>query len=340
MPNSVLDQTTLEESFFFCEYAKRRFAMSCYNTGEIENTINIVGKVLEAHYEEKSVVPYPMKMDFLSDVIYCCEAMGINILMMQFGGVSFETMNLAFKHLREQIVQVINNISNIGILLDIASRFSVSPSFLPFPYKMEDVVLNYRANNELPAVFKCRDIVERKCVVKDCNNSIMFLVNAHMSLKETINELTRQATLFKSNSYYENCERSDVIKEVHRLSKSGSYRQTLQNIFYKATGLIIYDFCVLHNENLESALERHSRSDKSIKCDPLKKSTTTDCIQCKYYSECRNMWTKQFKYAVEKIRGTQTAEEWMNLTKKISDANKLQRRTIGFFEYEFVDTAT
>ena len=42
MPNSVLDQTTLEESFFFCEYAKRRFEMSCYNNGEIENTITLL----------------------------------------------------------------------------------------------------------------------------------------------------------------------------------------------------------------------------------------------------------------------------------------------------------
>ncbi len=78
MANSILDQTTLEESFFFCEYAKRRFEMSNYNNGEIERAIDIVGLILESHYKENYNIPFPMKMDFLSEVISFCEAINKN----------------------------------------------------------------------------------------------------------------------------------------------------------------------------------------------------------------------------------------------------------------------
>ena len=40
MSNPALDQTTLEESFFFSEYAKRRFEMSKFNDGQINGAID------------------------------------------------------------------------------------------------------------------------------------------------------------------------------------------------------------------------------------------------------------------------------------------------------------
>ena len=40
MSTKNLDQTTLEESFFFCEYAKRRFEMSEYNDSQIDEIID------------------------------------------------------------------------------------------------------------------------------------------------------------------------------------------------------------------------------------------------------------------------------------------------------------
>ena len=46
MRSPVLDQTNLEESFFFCEYAKRRFEMSEHNDGDIEKIIDTLNDIL------------------------------------------------------------------------------------------------------------------------------------------------------------------------------------------------------------------------------------------------------------------------------------------------------
>lgn len=336
MPDLILDQTTLEESFFFCEYAKRRFEISPYNNGGIEEAIEMVGRILDSHYKEDHNVPYPMKMDFLSDVIIAFEFFGVNKLAKKFRCHYVETRKLSFNHLVDQTIQAMNELENIENLLDIACRFNMSPSFLPFPYNMKDVILDFLSNKRLPQAFKFRDIEERKCFVMDCNNYILFLANKHMPLEETIQELTRQATLFKSNNDYENSERPDVLTAVHKESKSGIYRQSSNNAYHKTIGILLYDLCIINKYSLEAAIDELMAMPPTIKCSPKFEilASAKDCNLCKKFGECRSQWKKQFFAAVDKIKGTESQEDWLKIVKE-TQQKTCERRPVSFFEYEF-----
>ncbi|WP_147357536.1 hypothetical protein [Desulfovibrio legallii] len=337
MANSILDQTTLEESFFFCEYAKRRFEMSNYNNGEIERAIDIVGLILESHYKENYNIPFPMKMDFLSEVISFCEAINKKKLSDKFGCGFVETRRFTFKHLAGEIIQSINEIKNIATLLDAGSIFHMKTPFLPFPYNMEDIILDIRSGEELPTDFKLRNIEERKCFVMDCNNYILFLMNRHVSLDETIQELTQQATLFKSNNDCEKSEKPEILKAIHKKSKSEKYRQSLHNVYYKSIGILLYDLCVINKSSFEVAIDSLMRMNTKIKCDPKFNilEPSKDCNRCKKnFSKCRSQWNKQVKFAVDKIKGTESQEEWLTIIKE-TPQRACKRRPVSFFEYEF-----
>ncbi|ATD82477.1 hypothetical protein SAMN02910291_01234 [Desulfovibrio desulfuricans] len=337
MTNPALDQTTLEESFFFCEYAKRRFEVSSYNNGEIEKAIDTVGLILDSYYKETYNVPYPMKMDFLSDVIIACEYIGVNELAKKFRCHRVETRKLSFKNLAEQANQAINELENIGNLLDIACRFNMSSSFLPFPYNMESVILNIVSNKGLPQAFKLRDIEEQKCFVMGCNNYILFLVNRHVSLDETIQELTRQATLFKSNDDYKKSGKPEILSAIHKKSKSGTHKQTQYNTYYKSIGIFLYDLCIINKYNYEGAADELMRMHTKIKCSPKFKilESSKDCNFCKKFGACRSLWKKQFFAAVDKIKGTESQEEWLKIAKEKSQQKICERRPVSFFEYKF-----
>lgn len=331
MPNLTPDKTISEESFFFCEYAKRRFEVSPYNNGEIEKSINIAGLILESYYKDSYNVPYPMKMDLLSDAIIACEGLGLNEFAIKFRCHRVETRKITLKHLAEQISLAINQLDNIGNLLNIACRFNVLPSFLPFPYNMKDIILNIVSNGQLPEALKFRNIEERKCVVMDCNNYILFLANKHMSLEETIQELARQATLFKSNNDYENSEKPEILNDIYKELKSGEYRHTSKNAYYKLIGILLYDLCVINKCSLESAIDELMRMQPEIKCGQGLTSTD-DCNRCKKFGKCRSLWNKQFLAAVNKIKGTESQEDWLKIAKE-APQKKCDRRPVSFFEY-------
>ena len=72
MSNPALDQTTLEESFFFCEYAKRSFEMSAHNNGQIENAMKYVQVTSRQVF--MADIAEGMQIDLLADAVCCYEA--------------------------------------------------------------------------------------------------------------------------------------------------------------------------------------------------------------------------------------------------------------------------
>lgn len=336
MADSALDQTTLEESFFFCEYAKRRFEMSCYNNGDIEKGIETIGCILNDHFQMRYNIPYAMQLDFFSDVMTLCELIVIDELNKQFNCGIFETRRFTFKNFKEQIIKAFNEIKNIKNILDIQSKFMIPASFLPFPYNIEEIILNFRSGIELPKAFPIVKLAERKCLVRDCNNYILFLINKNLTVKETIKELTKQATLFKSDGDYEHSSVQEILGDIHKELKSGKHRQSLNNVFYKSTGLLLYDIYISSNCNLDFVIDKYKKYDAKIKCDPSKKSTAENCNDCKQFSVCTNSWRKQFNSAVKKISGEQSSEDWLRHVKETSTAKQmLTRRSVKFFEYNF-----
>ena len=129
MSNPALDQTTLEESFFFSEYAKRRFEMSKFNDGQINETIDNLNYRSSAIFCDD--VPKSFDIDLLTDVIYVREA-----LMLGFAYTA------SFTELRDYII-FLANAPDTERLLDITNHFNVSAACLPFPYEMAEIAMEF-----------------------------------------------------------------------------------------------------------------------------------------------------------------------------------------------------
>ncbi|WP_291440112.1 hypothetical protein [Desulfovibrio sp.] len=327
IPNSILDQTALEESFFFCEYAKRRFEMSYDNNGHIEDAMKYIKFTSQQFF--KADIPEGMQIDLLSDAIYCHEAriMGLRHIT-KFEGI-------------EEYIEFITFYPYIEKLLRISNIFKVCAAFLPFPYDMVEVAKQIKRNESIPTTFKTLDKTDKRCVIAFHSNRdyVFFGIDKNLHVNEIIDTLKKKATLFKSINDYENCKRKDILNTIHKQSNLKMHRQSLNNVFYKSTGLLIYDLYVSSNFNLDSAFMTHRRHAPQIKCDPSKNPTSEDCANCKYFSSCTDLWRKQFNAAVEKISGAESAENWLNLAKKASPQKILPRRAISFFEYKFGGTA-
>lgn len=326
MRNSVIDQATLEDSFFFCEYAKRRFEMSEHNDGDIEKIIDTLNDILIKTLGAD--VPKSLRIDFLTDVIYAHEAYKISL-----------RPAISLVDLQDHIVFLANT-PLAKSLLDITDIFEVSAAFLPFPYDMAEVAMLEKSDNRIPNTFKTLSKKNKQCVINchnDCNY-VYFGVDKNLPLAEIIDRLKKQATLFKSYKNYENCDSDEILIEIHKQSKSKTYRQSLNNVFYKSTGLLIYDLYISNKFDLESALMKHRANIPQIKCDPSKKPTSEDCVSCKYFSSCADLWRKQFNAAVEKISGTEERESYLNRIRDNAQVKLLKRQPISFFEYQFSGT--
>ena len=320
MSNPALDQTTLEESFFFSEYAKRRFEMSKFNDGQINGAIDNLNYRSSAIFCDD--VPKSFDIDLLTDVIYVREA-----LMLGFA------YTVSFTELRDYIIFLANS-PDAKRLLDITNHFNVSAACLPFPYEMAEIAMLTKSGEDIPITFKTLKKNDRRCVIhshSDCRY-VYFGIDKNLQLDEIIDLIKKNATLFKSRNDYENCERNDIIKEVHKQSNLKTHRQALHNVFNKSMGLLIYDLYIDSDFDLERALERHRKHRSEIKCDPRKTDTSEDCGQCKHFSRCSELWRKQFNIAVGKIKDTDSSEEWLDLI-KINQNKRLIRRPTSFFKY-------
>lgn len=326
MADSALDQTTLEESFFFCEYAKRRFEMSKYNDGQIESIIKSIDfisrQILEGEIKEGMII------DLLSDAIYYHESTIMGLMPI----VSFKGL--------EKYIACISAKYQIELLLHISNIFKVNSAFLPFPCDMAEVTMRAKSGEQIPTTFKNLDRYDKRCVIifHEDTDYVFFGIDKNLSSDETIKILKEKATVFKSINNYENCKQNDTLKDIHKQSKSGSYRQSLNNFFYKSTGLLIYDLYIANNYNLDSAFTEHRRHDPQTKCDPSKNPTSEDCSMCKYFSSCAGLWRKQFNSAVKKICGALSPEDWLKHAKETRLKQMLTRRPVKFFEYEFKGT--
>ncbi|GEM_PF-4155095 len=323
MSNPALDQTTLEESFFFCEYAKRRFEMSDHNNGHIEDAIKYIKFTSKQFFE--SDIAEGMQIDLLSDAIFCHEARMIGLrYITPFEGSEGYIEEISFQHYTEN-------------LLHISNSFKVSASFLPFPYDMAEIAVWTKSGKEVPATFKTLDSIDRRCVIALHRNRdyVLFCIDKNLQLDEIIDAITKQATLLKSVNDYENCKRNDKLKQIHMKSNLKTHRQSLHNTFYKSSGLLIYDLYISNNFKIDRALEEYRKRNSLEKCDPAKKATSEDCAGCKYFSECESNWRKHFKSAVEKISGTEGSESYLNRIRDKAQVRLLKRQPISFFEYQF-----
>lgn len=323
MRSPVLDQTNLEESFFFCEYAKRNFEMSDKNNRTIEEGIDYICETSKKFFRKET--PIGMQIDLFTDVIYKYEAKKIGF---QYN-ISFEGSE--FYIFAVTIEPYIEN------FLTISNFFKVSAAFLPFPYDMEEIAMRVKCGNGVPASFKALNRIDRRCVVIFPKNHdyVYFGIDRNLPLDKMIEVLNKQVTLFKSKGNYKNCTQKEILKDIHKESKSRSYRQSLNNLFYKTTGLLIYDLYISNNCSLDTAITKQRAHAPQVKCDPSKKQTSDDCAKCKHFSSCADLWKKQFIIAVEKISGTEENETYLNRIRYNPPANPLKRRAINFFEYEF-----
>lgn len=324
MPNTHLDQTTLEESFLFCEYAKRNFEMSDKNNGDIEEAINFICESSKIFFKKE--IPIGMQLDLLNELIYKLEA---NSLGLQYNP-SFEGI--------EKYLLAANIEFYIEKFLQISNFFKVGAGFLLFPYDMVEMATQAKCGGGVPRAFKSLERTDRRCVVicPDNLEYAFFGIDKNLPLDEMIEVLKKEVTLFKSMHDFGNSERKDILKDIHKESKSGSYRQSLNNLFYKTTGLLIYDLYISNNFSLDAAFEKHRSHAPQLKCDPSKKSNSEDCIQCKHFSFCADLWKKQFNIAVKKISGTEENETFLNRIKNNVGVKQLERRAISFFEYDFI----
>lgn len=326
MRSPVLDQTNLEESFFFCEYAKRRFEMSDFNNGYIEYAIKHVKFTSKQFFE--SDIAEGMQINLLSDAIFYHEACMIGLrYITPFEGSEGYIHEISVQHYIEN-------------LLHISNRFKVSASFLPFPYDMAEIAAWTKRGKEVPATFKTLDSIDRRCVIALHPNRdyVSFCIDKNLQLDEIIDAITKQATLFKSVNDYENCKRNDILNQIHRKSNLKTHRQSLYNTFYKSSGLLIYDLYISNNFKIDRALEEYRKLNPLEKCDPAKKATSEDCAACKYFGECESNWRKHFKAAVEKISGTEESESYLNRIRDNAQVKLLKRQPISFFEYQFNGT--
>ncbi|MTJ92345.1 MAG: hypothetical protein F8N36_05720 [Desulfovibrio sp.] len=323
MPESHRDQTTLEESFFFCEYAKRNFEMSDKNNGTVEEGIDYICETSKTFFKKET--PIGMQIDLFTDVIYKYEAKKIGF---QYN-ISFEGSK--FYLFAVTIEPYIEN------FLTISNFFKVSAAFLPFPYDMKEIAMQVKCGKGVPASFKALDRIDRRCVVIFHNNQdyVYFGIDKSLPLDESIDVIKKQVILFKSRGDYKNCTQKKILKEIHKESKSGSYRQSMNNLFYKTTGLLIYDLYISNNFDLDTAFTKQRAHAPQVKCDPSKKPTSEDCIKCNHFSSCADLWKKQFNIAVEKISGTEKNETYLKRIRNNPPENPLKRRAINFFEYKF-----
>ena len=323
MSNPALDQTTLEESFFFCEYAKRSFEMSAHNNGQIENAMKYVQVTSRQVFIAD--IAEGMQIDLLADAVCCHEA-----CIMSLRHIT------PYEGYEEYIVMISGQYFIENLLLT-SYRFNVNAAFLPFPYDMVEVATRVKCGGGVPITFKILDRADRRCVISFNSNRdyIFFGIDKNLSSEEMIDILKKKVTLIKSINNYENCKRKDILKDIHKQSNFGSHRQSLNNVFYKATGLLIYDLYIHNNFELDRALEEYRKLDTIIKCDPSKKLTSEDCVKCNHFGKCESYWRKLFKAAVEKISGEEDNEAYLTRIKNEDKVNKIKRRPISFFEYEF-----
>ena len=326
MRSPVLDQTNLEESFFFCEYAKRRFEMSNDNNDSIECIIEIIGDTSSKFYA--SSIPEGMQLDLLSNSIHCLES---DTLLLQ------RTYSLKGS---EQYIDWLSLQPYIEYLLRVSKRFKANAAFLPFPYDMAEICARTKLGEDLPLAFKVLNKKDMRCIIVSPSNNayVYFGIDKNLQLNEIIDILAEQATLFKSSNDYGNCTRSDILNQIHRKSNLKTHRQSLYNTFYKSSGLLIYDLYISNNFKIDRALEEYRKLNPLEKCDPAKKATSEDCAACKYFGECESNWRKHFKAAVEKISGTEESESYLNRIRDNAQVKLLKRQPISFFEYQFSGT--
>ena len=261
-------------------------------------------------------------IDLLTDVIYAYEASIIGLHPI-----------ISFADLRGYI-SFLTKDPTTKLLLDITNFFKVSAACLPFPYDMAEVAMLTKSGAGVPITFKTLNRNDRRCVINHHSNYsyVYFGVDKNLELNEAIELLKKHATLFKSCNDYENCKRNDILKEVHKHSNLKMHRQSLHNVFYKSTGLLIYDLYISSNFDIERALEEHRKHGPEIKCDPRKTDTSEDCGRCQHFSRCSELWRKQFNNAVDKIKYTEKSEEWLDIIKG-NQKKYLLRRPTDFFEY-------
>ena len=326
MRSPVLDQTNLEESFFFCEYAKRRFEMSNDNNERIQWFIESVGEISSKVYARS--IPEGMQLDLLSNAIFCRES---DTLGLQ------RTYSLEGS---ERHIDTLSFLPYIEYLLTVSKRFKVNAAFLPFPYDMVEICAQTKCDGDVPVAFKMLKKHDMRCIIvsPSDNDYVYFGVDKNLQLNAIIDMLVEQATLFKSSNDYENCMRSDVLNKIHRKSNLKTHRQSLHNTFYKSSGLLIYDLYISNNFKIDRALEEYRKLNPLEKCDPAKKATSEDCATCKYFGECESNWRKHFKAAVEKISGTEESESYLNRIRDNAQVKLLKRQPISFFEYQFNGT--
>lgn len=322
MRSPVLDQTNLEESFFFCEYAKRRFEMSNDNNEHIHWFIESVGDISNEVYARS--IPEGMQLDLLSNAIFCRES---DTLCLQHT-YSFEGS--------EKHINFLSLLPYIENLLIVSKRFKVNAAFLPFPYDMVEICAQTKCGEDVPLAFKMLNKDDMRCIIvsPSDNDYVYFGVDKNLQLDEIIDAITKQATLFKSSNDYANCKRSDILNQLHRKSNLKTHRQSLYNTFYKSSGLLIYDLYISNDFKIDRALEEYRKLNPLEKCDPAKKATSKDCAACKYFGECETNWRKHFKAAVEKISDTEGREAYLKRIRARVQVNQLKRRPKSFFEYD------
>ena len=313
MSTKVLDQTTWEESFFFCEYAKRNFELSSYNKGLIESSFQHVISTANFVFEER--VPIGVAAFLLSEAINACD----NIEN------KFEPV-FKFPHLEDYIIYLAMLLP-MKDLMFLSNKYCVNAAYLIFPYDMNSIISRIKNGDGIPQDFKFLP-VERKCLINYVKNNdyVFFGVKVDLTVDEMIRLIKEQATLFKSRNDYENSERQAILKSKHNKSQYlGKYRGTENNDFYKATGIYLYDLYIKNHFDREEALGQHRSLDPNMKCDPnLQNKTKKDC-PCDNWGKCRNNLMKYFEEAFAKVQTAVTGDDWIDHAKKVADTHDTVR---------------
>lgn len=301
-----LDQTTQEESFFFFEYAKRRFEMSEYNNGQIECAIEDIKPAAKDFF--KSDIPEGMLLDLIGDAISFHEA--------NKNGCIY---NPAFEG-AESFIRYICSALDIDSFVQITNIFAVSAAYLPYPCDMTDAIIHFEDQKPVPTTFKYLGRY-------DDNKTKTLIKKLH-----TFNKLIK----FSESGNY---QKKKIENLLYKDSYLKEYRSTLYSIFYKSTGLLMYDLYICNDYNIRQTISEHRKLDKKIKCDPQYNNILSgNCIDCDYYSRCAATWKKRLKEAVEKISHQKNIDEYTNKMKCKNNIKYLVRQQINFADYEFNGT--